>query len=98
MECGLERKGRGYKVELMDLFTEWAEMVRGLKAIPTLAEYSLQSQYSPRPLLGRFGCWKYVPKGMQLFGVEQEKLEEGYRDVLEVIKALYRQDFTRQDV
>jgi len=88
VECGLERKGPGYKVELMDLFTEWAEMVRGLKAIPTLAEYSLRSQYSPRPLLGRFGGWKYVPKGMQLF-VEQEKLEEGYRDVLEVIKSFY---------
>ena len=29
VECGLERKGPGYKVELKDLFTEWAEMVRG---------------------------------------------------------------------
>jgi Homing endonuclease associated repeat len=87
-ECGLERQGPGYKVDLMDLFKEWAEMVRDLKLIPTMAEYSLRSQYSPRPLLGRFGSWTHVPRGLLLFA-EQEELERQYGDVLDVIKAYY---------
>ncbi|HEY2361313.1 MAG TPA: hypothetical protein VGK36_09375 [Candidatus Angelobacter sp.] len=88
LECGLERQGPGYQVDPMHLFTEWAEMVRKLKEIPTMAEYSLRSKHSPRPLLGRFGSWKNVPKGLKFFA-EQEGLTNDYEDVLEVIRMYY---------
>ena len=88
-ECGLERQGPGYKVDLMKLFTEWAQMVRELKLIPTMAEYSLRSKHSPRPLLTRYGSWIHVPRGLLLFA-EQEGLEREYGDVLEVIKTYYK--------
>jgi Homing endonuclease associated repeat len=87
-QCGLERRGPGYKVDLMALFIEWATMVREMKMVPTMAEYSLRSQHSPRPLLSRYSSWRHVPRGLLLFA-EQEGLEREYADVLNVIKTYY---------
>src|SRR5215475_6417627 len=48
-ECNLTRTGAGYKVEMEELFRDWAGIVRQLKKLPSVAEYESLSQYSPTP-------------------------------------------------
>ncbi len=83
--CGLEGRGGGRKVKIEQLFKDWAEIVRKLKKVPTLIEYEKLSQYSVRPLLRTFRAWVNIPEGMRLY-VEEQKLGEEYKDVLEAIE------------
>ncbi|MGZ4844519.1 MAG: homing endonuclease associated repeat-containing protein, partial [Candidatus Angelobacter sp.] len=85
-ECKLEGSGSGYKVELDDLFRDWAGIARDLKKIPTIAEYERVSQYSVRPLITRFGSWTQAPHGLKQYAEEQGWTEE-WKEVLEIIEA-----------
>jgi hypothetical protein len=84
-ECNLEGSGSGYKVELDDLFRDWAGIARDLKKIPTIAEYERVSQYSVRPLITRFGSWSQAPHGLKQFAEEQGLTEE-WKEVLEIVE------------
>src|SRR5690348_5964610 len=67
---GLELKstiGRGHGVPMDKLFTDWAGIVQKLKKTPSMNEYNLLSQYSPYPLMRRFGTWRQVPHGLKKF-------------------------------
>ena len=69
-DTGLELKstiGRGHGVPLGKLFTDWAGVVQKLKKLPSMNEYNLLSQYSPYPLMRRFGAWRHVPHGLKKF-------------------------------
>ena len=80
--CDLERIGRPRRSEMERCFEDWAGIVRELKKVPTFMEYEEQSQYSIRPLHGRFGSWLHVPAGMKQYAEEQGLLAE-CSDVME---------------
>src|SRR5947208_8928388 len=52
--CKLEKRGRGWKIDLDVLFRDWAEVARKLKKIPTLWEYQEHGKHSFRPMKDRF--------------------------------------------
>ena len=81
---GLEARGSGHVVEMKDLFADWAGIVQRLKKSPTLADYEVQSKYSPRPLVRRFGYWVNVPAGMLEYA-KKGGLEGEWEDVLKIV-------------
>jgi hypothetical protein len=85
-ECNLERKGGGRKVEMEDLFRDWAGVVRKLNKLPTLFEYEELSRYSQGPLMTRFGTWSRVPLGLKQYA-EEKGWNEDWKDVLAMIEA-----------
>lgn len=84
-DCNLTRSGAGYKVEMADLFKDWAGIARQLNKLPSLNEYTAQSQYSPTPFMARYGVWTQVPPNMKRY-IEEQGLEE-WNDVLMMIGA-----------
>ena len=72
-------------VEMKDLFTDWAGIVRRGE-YPTITDYELHSRYSVRPLARRFGFWVNVPAGMLEYA-KQEGLEGEWEDVLKIAAA-----------
>jgi hypothetical protein len=85
-QAGLHPAGHYKLLEMKDLFEDWAGVARKLARVPTMADYKKHSQYSFRPLLGRFGHWNRVPEGMQAFA-ESARLGRQWRDVLKVVKS-----------
>jgi len=83
-ECKLERASGAKKVEMENLFHDWARVARSLKKLPTMKEYGALSQYSVRPLRTRFVSWNYVPVGLKRFA-EASGLEEQWKDVLALV-------------
>jgi len=90
-ECNLERKGGGRKVEMEDLFRDWAGVVRKLNKLPTLFEYEELSRYSQAPLMSRFGTWSRVPRGLKQYAEEKGRTED-WKDVLAMIEARGRSE------
>jgi hypothetical protein len=84
--CGMERPRGGQPVKMEVLFKDWAGVVRKLGKTPTVIEYQVHSEYSPRPLATRFGSWVNVPLGMLSYA-EKEGLTDEWTDVLELVKA-----------
>src|SRR5579859_8263078 len=68
--CGLHRHGQGYELSLATLFTDWSELVRRLGKAPTMAEYAVYGQYSPKALSRHFGGWPHIPAGMAKYARE----------------------------
>jgi hypothetical protein len=85
-ECNLERKGGGRKVEMEDLFRDWAGVVRKLNKVPTLFEYEELSRYSQAPLMSRFGTWSRVPMGLKQYA-EGKGWAGDWKDVLAMVDA-----------
>jgi hypothetical protein len=85
-ECNLERKGGGKKVEMEDLFRDWAGVVRKLNKLPTLFEYEELSRYSQAPLISRFGTWSRVARGLKQCA-EEKGWAGDWKDVLTMIEA-----------
>lgn len=84
-ECGMKREGGGYKVPEEELFRDWAEVVRKLKKIPNVAEYELNSKYSQRPLVSRFGTWGQAKIGL-LALAETRGWDVDWKDVVDVLR------------
>ncbi len=89
-EAGYEGTGFGYTLELDTLFQDWARIVRKLKKVPSMAEYERDSRFSVQPLGRRFRSWRQVPRGLYRYA-EQQKLDIEYRDVLDIVKAYYKE-------
>ena len=85
-ECKLAGTGSGYKAALEDVFRDWARLVRELGKLPSIAEYTLKSRFSVRPLVLRFGTWSNAPYGLKQFAEEQGWAEE-WKDVLALVEA-----------
>jgi hypothetical protein len=83
-ECNLQVPERGRKVEIDQLFQDWAEVVRSLKKLPNGFEYEQRSKYSIRPLKRCCGSWELVPERMKLYA-EEHGLAGEWRDVLELV-------------
>jgi hypothetical protein len=86
-ECGLNRKGH---VSTVDLFADWARIVRKLNKIPSTIEYTLHSPYTISPLRNRFGHWKQVPLRLLVFA-ERHRMSGKWPDVLAKIRS-YKDD------
>jgi hypothetical protein len=93
-ECGLSGTGSGYKADLDDVFRDWATLVRGLKKLPSIAEYTLKSRFSVRPLILRYGTWNNAPRGLKQYAEEQGWAEE-WKDVLALVDAREEQEKAR---
>ncbi|HEV7675793.1 MAG TPA: hypothetical protein VGQ12_14780 [Candidatus Angelobacter sp.] len=83
-ECKLERSSGNKKVDMENLFHDWARVARSLKKLPTMKEYGALSQYSVRPLKTRFVSWNFVPGGLKRFAEESGLVEE-WKDVLALV-------------
>jgi len=84
-ECKLERASGHRKVEMENLFHDWARVARSLKKLPTMKEYGRLGQYSVRPLRTRFVSWNYVPVGLKRFAEASGQLAEEWKDVLALV-------------
>ena len=87
--CGLKREGCGIPITFDGLFHDWAQLVRDLGKVPTVAEYEQKSKYSQNPLRHRFGSWNLIPSGMLQFARENG-LEQQFADVLEIAERRFQ--------
>ena len=83
-DCNLRIEGNSRKVEMPDLFKDWATVARKLNKLPSVLEYSHLSSYSHTPLTVRFGSWKHVPYGLKQYA-EKHGLAAEWKDVLELV-------------
>ena len=84
-EAGFDPHGAGYRLELDVLFRDWAAIARKLGKAPSILEYNKHSEYSVGPLIGRFGGWTEVPRGLLQYAREKG-LVEGWEDVMGTIE------------
>jgi len=84
-ECGMEGSGCGRRLEMEDLFRDWAGVARMLKKLPTIFEFEELSEYSTKPLRSRFGGWSRIPDGMKSYAGTIGLTEE-YKDVMDLIE------------
>ena len=85
-ECHLEGSGSGYKVELDDLFRDWAGIARDLKKIPTIAEFEREEPIQRAPADDAF--WKLDAGLARAEAVRRgARLGRRWRDVMEIIEA-----------
>ena len=92
--CGMERSGHGHKVSMRALFLDWAGLVRKMGKIPTISEYGIGSEYSVRPLSGRYESWKEVPAAMMEYA-RKEGLDVEWNDVMDMVAAHLEVKFGR---
>jgi hypothetical protein len=83
---GVDCRGSGVVVDFRSLFLDWAGLVRNLGKVPSMSDYEVGSKFSVRPLQRRFRSWGQVPSGMLEY-VRKERLEEEWKDVLEIIES-----------
>lgn len=81
--CGLKRHGPGYQTNLRGLFLEWAGLVRKLGKVPTMADFTLEGNYSVRPLLRHYESWRNVPGCLAEYA-RQQGLEGEWQDVVKI--------------
>ncbi|HKV91589.1 MAG TPA: hypothetical protein VJW20_03460, partial [Candidatus Angelobacter sp.] len=89
-DTGLELKstiGRGHGVPMEKLFADWAGIVKKLKTLPSINQYHLLSQYSPAPLMRRFGAWRQVPHGLKKFAERNGLAKKWKRELALVSEA-----------
>jgi hypothetical protein len=80
--CGLEKSG--HKLEIEELFRDWAKVTRTLKKLPSITDYELLGKYSTAALTGRFDAWTRVPAGMKRLAEERGWVEK-WSDVMEIV-------------
>jgi|SRR6185437_8138242 len=82
--AGLGSPRTRIKLEMKDLFLDWAGIARKLKKLPTVMEFNRETKYSMMPISSRIGRWLEVPMTMQAFA-EEEGLAAEWRDVMRMI-------------
>jgi len=81
--CGMKHRC-GAPISLDVLFPDWAKVVRKLKRVPTMYEYTRESPFTAKPLASRCKGWRRVPK-MMLAYMEKQRITDAWRDVAEAI-------------
>jgi hypothetical protein len=59
--AGLEPNTSKARIDDGALLTDWGQMVRDLREIPTYVRYRREGNYSPEVLQARFGAWSKIP-------------------------------------
>lgn len=83
--AGLELPNNKPRLDMQELFLDWAKMAREEGHVPSISYYQKNSCFSIRPLLYRFGSWTEVPFGMQSFA-ETQNLGEEWKDVMAMVE------------
>ena len=81
--CGLERHGCGYKIDMTELFLDWALVTRKLGKIPSMLDYGAHGKYTTKPLVKHYGGWPRVPAGLLSYAREMN-LEDEWQDVMDI--------------
>ena len=81
--CGLERHGCGYKIEMIELFLDWARVTRKLNKIPSILDYGAHGKYTTKALVRHYGGWTRVPAGLLSYAREMN-LEDEWQDVMDI--------------
>jgi hypothetical protein len=84
--AGLKPAGVGHEQTDASLLLDWARAARGLKKLPTIAEYKRRGRYSLMPFASRYQGWMRVPEAFARFA-RGARIEEGWRDVLALVEA-----------
>ncbi len=82
VECRIYKPGN--KLQVDELFQDWATVARKLGKVPSLAEYRKHARYSHGPLLKYFGGWRHVPAGL-LQHARAQQLEQEWQDVMQLL-------------
>ena len=88
--CGFDPKGPGYVISQMELFVDWAGLVRKMRKVPTMTEYEMDGSYSVRPMRRLYKGWTHLPAGMLEFA-RKNQLEGEWGDVLDVVSRYMEQ-------
>lgn len=83
-DAGLRPEGSGHRIDLKDLFLNWAAVARRVGKVPSKSEYEMHGKYSAPPLLAHYGIWACVPLGLRKFA-ERKGLKQEYADVLAMV-------------
>ena len=81
--CGLERHGCGYKIDMCELFLDWAQVTRKLGKIPSMLDYAAHGKYTAKAFLRHYGGWPRVPAGLLSYAREMN-LEDEWQDVMDI--------------
>ncbi len=79
--AGVDLEPYNRKIPTEELLTDWAEIVRHRRTIPTRKQYRLEGNYSPGVFESRFGPWSSIPVRFREFA--QDKPE--WADVLALL-------------
>jgi hypothetical protein len=82
IECGIYKPGN--KLQVDELFQDWATVARRLGKVPSLAEYRKHARYCHGPLVKYFGGWRHVPAGMLQHGRAQQ-MEREWPEVMQLL-------------
>ncbi len=88
--AGLEPRGGGHRIEMPQLFEDWARVARQVGRCPSAPDYEVHSKYSLQPLQRRFGAWANVSRGMRDYA-EKSGLKEQWHDVMAMVSKLQRE-------
>ncbi len=88
--AGLEPRGGGHRIEMPQLFEDWALVARKVGRCPSAPDYEVHSKYSLQPLQRRFGAWANVSLGMRDYA-EKQGLKENWADVMAMITRLRKE-------
>ena len=81
--CGLERHGCGYKIDMTELFLDWALVTRKLGKIPSMLDYAAHGKYTCKAFVRHYGGWPRVPAGLLSYAREMN-LEDEWMDVMDI--------------
>jgi len=84
--CGLERHGCGYRIEMSELFRDWALVTRKIGRIPSMLDYPRHGKYTTKALTRHYGGWTRVPAGLLAYAREMH-LEDEWQDVMDITEA-----------
>lgn len=84
-EAGVSTRNKQQRTAMEVMFKVWAETVRALKKIPSIAEFEKLTKRRVNPYQTRFRYWSRVPEAMQDY-VKANGLEQEWPDILEVIR------------
>jgi len=85
---GLEADATNIRLDDETLLTEWGELVRTGRRIPTRDQYRREGKYSPGAFEKHFGPWSSIPAEFQKFA--QNKIE--WADVLALLPPATKKD------
>src|SRR5690242_19388473 len=80
--CGLKPRTYNTRVLLVDLFEDFAEVVRKNGKMPTRMEHALYSKFSYSSLMRRLGPWTNVCRSFQRYVVSHNQ-DGKFNDVVE---------------
>ncbi|HSK43293.1 MAG TPA: hypothetical protein VLA83_05325, partial [Candidatus Binatia bacterium] len=77
------RHGCGYKIDMTELFLDWARVTRKLGKIPSMLDYGAHGKYTTKALVRHYGGWPRVPAGLLSYAREMN-LEDEWQDVMDI--------------